>query len=277
MKVRKVIMILNIAKYIFCVLFLVTILLSPTIAIDDLASQNSEDRLENILAHVSRADNSALAKDYCNEIRGLYAKKNEPVDPSIQYVFVLSGRSSYLKKPVDGPDVKDLEDDYNRIELAIETAKGVVRTCLNKSEITQEEVQQYGPTIIYNGRREHNKDLEKALNDGTLSHYPKDKFRILEIGEASTRGQFISLKQDLPLSHTSVAIITHAYHFPRVGRMIGSKWHPFGDETKVFFYLVDRDFKAPGSCEDIMGEVGRISRYIDNGDLNISISPEINF
>ena len=270
-------MILNISKYIFYVLFLETLSLNPTIAFDDLASQNSKDRLENILTHVSRANNPALAEDYCNEIRGLKAKKNELVDPSIQYVFVLSGRSSYLKEPVDGPDVEDLEDDYNRIELGIETAKSVVRAQLNKSEITQEDMQHYGPTIIYNGRSKHNEDLEKALNDRTLSHYPKDKFRILEIGEASTRGQFISLKKDYPLSHTSVAVITHAYHFPRVGRMIGSKWHPFGDQTKVFFYLVDRDFKAPGSSEDIMREVERISRYIENGDLNISISPEIIF
>lgn len=100
---------------------------------------------------------------------------------------------------------------------------------------------------------------------------------ILELEEESTRGQFMSLKEHFLHCNASVAIITHAYHFPRVARMIGSKWHPFGAKTKIFFYLVDRNLSAPGIIEDIQGEIERIPQYIMKGDLNTAISQNIIF
>ena len=189
----------------------------------------------------------------------------------------MSGRGSYLKNPVDSEVVKDPADDYHRLELGIEVARNVASARLQKSEITNEDIQNAGPLIIYNGRPKHNEDLKKALDEGILTHYPQDKFLILDLDPSdwSTRGQFISLKESLPLSNTSVAIVTHAYHFPRVARMIGSKWHPFGPNTKVFFYVVDRELTAPGITEDMIGEIDRIPRYIEKGDLNPQIFDQI--
>jgi hypothetical protein len=221
---------------------------------------------------------SAFTQTYLEEVKSLHQSPNGVVDPSIKYVFVLSGRGSYLKEPVDSGDVKDPADDYHRIELGIKIAKQVVASHLDEgSPLTAEAIQKYGPIIVYNGRPKHNEDLKKAFHDGILTHYPEDKFRILDLDPSdwSTRGQFVSIKNELPLSDISVAIVTHAYHAPRVARMIGSKWHPFGPNTKVSLYLVDRNFEAPGVTEDMLGEIDRIPRYIEQGDLAPQVAKKI--
>lgn len=228
------------------------------------------DNFDDLCTHVTSLSQNNFKKTYLEEIKNLHTSPNEVVDPSIKYIFVLSGRGSYLKEPVDSADVKDPADDYHRIELGIDVAKKVVASHLEEgSPLTAEAIQKYGPIIVYNGRPKHNEDLKKAFHDGILTHYPEDKFRILDLAPSdwSTRGQFVSIKNELPLSDTSVAIVTHAYHAPRVKRMIGSKWHPFGPNTKVSLYLVDRDFEAPGIEEDMLGEIDRIPRYIEKGDL----------
>ena len=53
----------------------------------------------------------------------------------------------------------------------------------NKLIPTQEDIQKYGPQIIYNGRPKHNDDLKKTLKEDALTHYPKNKFIILDIQE----------------------------------------------------------------------------------------------
>jgi hypothetical protein len=265
------------------VVFIFSVLLSATFSSPNLAmNDGGEDKwspgsaklfdadntLEGIRKQVSAAINTPFVQEYMSELTDLHKSENKPVNPSIEYVFVLSARGSYLKDPVVGLDIKDLEDDYNRIELGIKIAQVVVGDRLEKSEVTQEDIEKHGPIIIYNGKSNQNEDLTQALENGILSHYPKDKFHIMAIKEESTRGQFKNLKEDFPISNASVAIITHAYHYPRVARMIGSQWHPFGENTKVHFYLVDRELKAPGILEDIQGEIVRIPQYIEKGDLN---------
>ena len=225
----------------------------------------------------NKAIGHRFLEEYLEEVKGLYQHKNMDVDTSIKYVFVLSGRSSYLKQPVDNPYVKDLDDDYNRLQLGINIARKVVIRHLNKLTPTQEDIQKYGPQIIYNGRPKHNAALKKALREGILTHYPKNKFIILNLQEWSTRGQFISIKKERPLFNTTIAIVTHAYHFPRVARMINSQWHPFGIKTKILFYLVDRKLKAPGIKEDMIGEIKRIPIYINTGDLAPKISTQISY
>jgi hypothetical protein len=235
---------------------------------------------EAVRSNISHKEiDPSFGEEYLREMQYLYGHENASVDPSIQYVWVLAGRGSYLKQPVDAPNVKDPEDDYNRLELGIDVARQVTALRSKKSVITEEDIEAYGPQIIYNGRPKHNDDLQQALQERLLTHYPRNKFVILDLPpqELSTRGQFISLSREMPLSDTSVAIITHAYHFPRVARMLESKWNPFGSNTEVFFYLVDRKLEAPGAEEDVVGEMKKIPSYIDQGDLTPQISSKIKY
>lgn len=222
---------------------------------------------------------SHFVEKYLGEIKTIQGRPNPTMDPSTTYVWVLSGRSSYLKEHVDGPDVKDLEDDYHRLNLGIQVARGVVQKLSGKTSLTEEDVQKYGPQIIYNGRPKHNEDLKIALKEGLLTHYPLNKFLILDLDpkEWNSRGQFMSFKKEVPTTNTSVAIVTHAYHGPRILRMIESQWNPFGVHTAVSLYLVDREFTAPGIQEDLLGEMKRIPTYIKQGDLTQEIPEKVRY
>src|ERR1700722_6555961 len=150
---------------------------------------------------------SNFAEVYLAEIKNLHEHKNPEVDPSIEYVFVLSGRSSYLKEPIDIPNIKDPADDHNRMTLGIDIAKKVAANRSQKSTSTIDDIQKNGPQIIYNGTPKHNEALKRTL---AQIDYPQHKLSIFELKstEWNTRGQFKCLKRDSPLSHTSVAIVT---------------------------------------------------------------------
>ena len=275
--------VLTIRNYFF-ILLLTTVALFSTTAVYTSAPSSVHGALfesvrKEILSSTNIEDSSFL-EIYLQEIEIVSKQENKEINPHIEYIFVLSGRSSYLKKPVDSPAIKDSEDDYNRMELGIKIARTIVASRLKKptgDKLDKEDLVKYGPQIIYNGTTKQNETLKSALKQGILAHYPEEKFRILDLesGEENTRGQFKSLKEHSPLSNTSVAIVTHAYHFPRVARMVGGKWHPFGLNTKIHFYLVDRQLQAPGVKEDMVGEVQRLPRYIKQGDLNSSLPKDI--
>lgn len=248
------------------------IYLSPTFSFIDF-----EDTRQQAL---SRKDiDPCFVDKYLDEIKTIQKRSNPTVDPSTTYVWVLSGRSSYLKESVDGPDVKDLEDDYNRLNLAIQIAREVVQKLLGRTSLTEEDIQEYGPQIVYNGRPKHNEDLKKALREGLLTHYPLNKFLILDLDpkEWSSKGQFMSFKEEVPTTNTSVAIVTHAYHGPRILRTIESQWNPFGANTSVSLYLVDRELISPGIQEDLLGEMKRIPTYTQKGDLTKEISERVRY
>jgi hypothetical protein len=231
--------------------------------------------------HVKNPDEKELKQDFVNRLQTIYEKDNPEVDPNIEYVWVLSARSTYLKRPVDRPNVADLNDDYNRMHLGIEIARSVVAKKLTKpsNNLTEDELIKNGPIIIYNGRPEHNKDFKQALKDNQIKGYPKDKFLIFELPFTmqNTKGQFVSIKKNRNLHDTTIAIITHAYHFPRVARMIGTTppFDYFGQNVKTYFILVDRKFEAKGALEDIIGELKRIILYIKKGDIMKSINKDI--
>jgi hypothetical protein len=205
------------------------------------------------------------------EIDQLKDSEDPDPSPSIEYLFVLSASNSYLKKFTYIKST-DLEDDYNRMQLAIHTAKKIValRANVRLDELNFEIMRHYGPIIVYNGSEEQNDDLKYALEKG-MPDYPDDKFIILNLPkqEINTKGQFLSIKQDLPLDNVSIGIITHAYHFPRIARMLGKEapLYPFGDNVTKYAFLVDREFLSPGIIDRINGEIERIPLYINKGDL----------
>jgi hypothetical protein len=222
---------------------------------------------------VRSSSEKEIQQDFISKLRTIYDNENPEIDPKIEYVWVLAGRSSYLKRPVDRPDIADLNDDYNRMRQGIEVARAVVAKRLTKpsNNLTEDDLIKNGPIIIYNGRPEHNKDFKQALKDNLIKDYPKEKFLIFELPLTmqNTKGQFVSIKKNINLHDTTIAIVTHGYHFPRVSRMIGTTppFDYFGQNVKTYFFLVDRKFEAKGALEDIIGELKRILLYIKKSDI----------
>lgn len=208
------------------------------------------------------------------EIDELKGSQDPEPNPSIEYLIVLSGSNSYLKKKFTYIKSTDLEDDYNRMQLAIHTAKKIValraNVRLEEVNLNLKLMRDYGPKIVYNGSEEQNQDLKYAL-ENSIQDYPSDKFIILNLpkNEINTKGQFLSIKKELPLDNVTVGIFTHAYHFPRIARMLGkdAPLYPFGENVTKYAFLVDREFLSPGIIDRINGEVERIPIYINKGDL----------
>jgi hypothetical protein len=206
------------------------------------------------------------------EMDELKGTQNPEPDASVDYLFVLSASNSYLKK-LTFKNCTDLEDDYNRMHLAFHIAKKIaaLKANVNLEELNFEILRRFGPKIVYNGSEEQNEDLKNAV-ENSFQHYPKEKFIILNLpkNEINTKGQFISLKKYLPLDNVSVGIITHAYHFPRVSRMLGNEapLYPFGTNVVKYAFLVDRQFVSPGIEDRVTDEIRKIPIYVKKGDLS---------
>jgi hypothetical protein len=235
--------------------------------------------LEQIQKELVKHKDSPLWKEYYSVATNV----NPEPTPDIDYVFVLSARASYLKNPIDNPNIPDKADDYNRMRLGIEIAKKVTALRLGKTvgELTKEDILLYGPDIIYNGLMKHNHEVVKsiAMVNPALADFPIEKITILDLAKdmGNTKGQFVCVKEKLKIENTSVAIVTHAYHYLRVSRMLGeaAPLNPFGKNVNCYAMLVDRDFRAPGAKEDISGELDRVPAYIAKKDLSVNPGPEI--
>ena len=191
-------------------------------------------------------------------------------DPSIQYLVVLSGSNTYLKsrKSLSGDD----EDDYLRMQLAIKIGREVasLRSQIELECLDEATLKAVAPIILYPGSKGQNADLKTALDQKMIKNYPKEKFWILDIPEEeiNTKGQFITLKT-LELKDTSVGIVTHAYHFPRISRMLGQNapLYPFKEDVTTTVFLVDRQFCSPGIQTNVENEIKKIPNYVNKGDL----------
>lgn len=221
---------------------------------------------------VSRVDFGVL-DGYLWELTALAIHQNPKPSSTIDYVWVLSARATYLKNKINNdPLIKDMADDYNRVQLGVKIAREVTAMRARKTlaALVHRDFIRLGPTIIYNGRPEHNHDLQNAaLATGTIQGYPIEKFTILalEADKLHTGGQFLSVRgAKLPLAKVRhFAVVTHAYHWMRVSRMFDHPPISCFDGSKGFAFLVDRQLIAPGANLDVEGEVERIPKYIGQG------------
>lgn len=205
-------------------------------------------------------------------------QSDNPLPPSaIDYIFILSARIIYLDTTLEKSDSLDLRDDYERVHLAVQTAKTITAKRLKKNiqDISKNDLILYGPNIFYIGLKIQNQALIQSMNSETikLSDFPIEKIIILELPDmGGTKAQFICIRDKFKLADTSVAIITHAYHFPRISRMIGKEapLHPFGNNVTCYAMLTDRQFEAPDALENIVGELERIPTYIAQRDLSFT-------
>lgn len=213
-------------------------------------------------------------EEYIDELEDFTRHPNSLPNPNIDYIWVLSARHTYLRRPVDvAISLQDPVDDRNRMQLGIQMAKGItaIRARKTVSTLSKEDYLNHGPIIIYNGSTKHNFDLGIAsLGDNAVDGYPFEKFIILplDLDKIHTGGQFLSVKKiNLTLSNDrAFALVTHAYHFPRVSRMIDHPAQKCIDGRRCFAFLADRELQAPGAMADVRGEVlSRSSNYIKTG------------
>jgi hypothetical protein len=252
------------------------------------------DSCEKIFARIAKAERNietlsnsdekakVLRHKFINEIKNIALHENPTVKADINYVFVLSGRGSYLKNAVDNPHINDKEDDYQRMRLGIEIARKITALKASKRKISNDDIIRHGPIIIYNGRPKHNQDLKVALFEKNLiTDYPASKFLILDLphDQLNSKGHFISLAQNVDLNNKHIAIVTSAFHFPRIGRMLSENepFNYFGKNVTIYAYLYDRAFKAPGILVDIYDEAQKIPTYVAKGDLMEDIYADIIF
>jgi len=196
----------------------------------------------------------------------------DPLYSHIELIYVLSGRGSALKERIDNDSVADPEDDFERMQKAIEAAKKI-------RDLTQKEV-----PIFYNGRKKHNQHLKQALAMGYFD-YPASKFIIKSIDPENTLGQAKSFGKFLPnFSFSVIAIFSSAYHLPRASRVFNPDspaissiqetqdqeiLNPF-QKTHLLMFGIDREFQRPGIAQDLSNELEAMSNY-SNGE-NPSIS-----
>nr|WP_256621370.1 hypothetical protein [Rickettsia sp. TH2014] len=201
----------------------------------------SQDKhFEQIISNLNNLEfdpaNEKIRKNFISEIQNIYETENPEIDKNIKYVWVLSARHSYTKIPINSDaqniGAADKEDGYNRMRLGIEIAREVTAKKLDKqiSSLTSEELQKYGPIILFNGGAYDNSLLKEALDKNIITDYPKENFYIFTLpeGQVNTGGQFKTLYKEhehgnIDLSNAEIAIVTHAYHFPRVNRYFDNK------------------------------------------------------
>ncbi|MCC8369813.1 MAG: hypothetical protein LN566_00240 [Rickettsia endosymbiont of Stiretrus anchorago] len=220
-----------------------------------------------------------LRKNFISEIQNIYVTENPQIDKDIKYVWVLSARHSYNKMPIishaQNIGAVDKEDGYNRMRLGIEIAKEVAAKKLNKqvSDLTYQELKEYGPIILFNGGAYDNGLLKEVLDNNQIKDYPKENFYIFALPEnqANTSGQFKNLYKEhedgnIDLNNTEIAIVTHAYHFPRVYRYFDNKPNFdffYNHNTKPIIFLVDRKFETIGVNNELKQELLKLPNYIE--------------
>lgn len=241
-------------------------------AIAELKSLKEETQKKS---EATTLETKSREKAYINELEDFVQHENPLPHAEIDYVWVLSARHTFLRRPIDAANLKDPGDDINRVLTAIMVAQGVTaaRTHKTIASLSRADYLFHGPTIIYNGSPLHNFDLGlESLGDGTIAGYPFEKFTILPLDpdKIHTGGQFLSVKKaKLPFQNNAAfALVTHAYHFPRVSRMIDHPSQMCIERGSCYAFLVDRTLEAPGALLDVRGEVLlRSTEYIKKGFL----------
>lgn len=228
--------------------------------------------------------NEAIRQNFISEIQNIYTTENPEIDKNIKYVWVLSARHSYTKIPINSDaqniGAEDKKDGYNRIRLGISIAREVAAKKLDKQEynLTSEELQKYGPIILFNGGAYDNSLLTEALDKNIITDYPKESFYIFMLPEnqINTGGQFKTLyieheKGNIDLNNAEIAIVTHAYHFPRVNRYFDNQPNFdffFAHNTKPIIFLVDRKFETMGIDNELKQELIKLPNYIEKGFIS---------
>lgn len=202
---------------------------------------------------------------FTDDLRKSTFTKNPTIIPEIDLVYVLSGRSTFLNGDADKLKRPfDTSDDKDRMLEGIRIATEICALRAGK-KIVELRPEDYVIPIFYNGRKIHNQHLRTALDTG-LINYPSHLFLIHEIEtETTTIGQKHSFTEYLAKhNHKNIAIVSSAYHIPRVARTFGNQspqtWDSLELKTleqidvNIFLFGVHKQELRTGIEYDLRGE-----------------------
>ncbi len=218
---------------------------------------------------------------FTTDLRKSACTANPDVIPDIDLVYVLSGRGTITGQDADGLDREfDIEDEKWRLAEGIRIAKTVNALRAGKT-IEDLEPADYVTPIFYNGRPIHNSALWDAFEAGFID-YPRELFIIREIDPLNTIGQVRSFKNYIlkhQLHHKNIAVVSSAYHIPRISKTIGCDSpqtftegglpHPV-QELNIFLFGVHKQENRPGMLYDLRGERHAAERYSAGESASIS-------
>jgi hypothetical protein len=242
-----------------------TILLLITTSTNSLANI---DILNKAISNIENLNIDAKIKsDFIHEIKHIFKNFNSKKELDIDYILVLPGRNSYLKVAIEETKIKDLEDDYNRVNYAINLAKDIAasKKKISINQLNIEDLKIYGPPIIYSGTKEHNFAIKFSFGNKLINDFPADKFILFNANynPIEDKAYLQSIKNEINLSNKKVAIITHAYSLPRIARMLDNEppYDFMGKNSKIIFFVVDQKFNSPGALENLINEATKIDLY----------------
>lgn len=225
--------------------------------------------------------------------------ENPPVSPDIDIVWVISGHGTYDTESAAFPDMDPTPpedtlfriEDRERIAFGVDLVKKITALRINKSpqDVTQEDIKEHGPTLLYNGANHQNENLEEAIEKGEID-VPKEKIAIQKLSEeddpkkANTKTQFEKFPQEFLDESRKIAAVTHRYHLSRVARTLNApkvlEAQPSWQTAQVLFYAPDRTKdqlprdatsvtkRAVDIRRNVTGEGKRIKTYTKTGELN---------
>lgn len=215
-----------------------------------------------------------------NEVRHeieylLLHNQHPPIHTNTDAVWVFSGPGTFLKALEQGEESMTRWMDRYRILYGLSIVKQITAKKLKKSlsEITQKDILESGPFFIYNGTKEENEDIRKALRQD-LSILPMEKVILIDkvISEKSiqpienTLDQVKSFPKELIGKEITsrIAIVSHAPHIPRILRYF-EEFNLFPESVTVeVFSLTPIHSEAFYMHE----EMEKIWQYFQKGDLS---------
>lgn len=187
------------------------------------------------------------------DILKVHKTPSPSIIPDIDLVYVLSGRSTVLGKDADQLDRPvDLKDDKSRLCKGIEIAKKISAQRLH-IPVSQLKPENCTIPIFYNGRKIHNEDLREALKNGKIN-YPTHLFKIADINPPNTLGQIKSLIDFLQTTEMfihHIAVVSSAYHLPRVARTLAMESPQTCNENGDLNVLGSKYFSSMGLTKNI--------------------------
>lgn len=243
---------------------------------------------------------------FTNDLHKSALTPNPTIIPEIDCVWVLSGRSTVLGHDADGLKREfDYGDDLARLLEGVRVATQVNLLKTGKNEADQLTESEWVTPIFYNGRRIHNQDLKKALAEGKIP-YPSHLFIIEDINPENTIGKIRSFKEYFSSQSEhikNIAVVSSAYHLPRVARTIGKdspqtavdkvySWQPYSMKQKprtvtvqedhpirqfnFFLFGVHKQELRQGMVDDLQGECRAMRNYSSGNQPSITRQPSNN-
>lgn len=213
------------------------------------------------------------------EFRKIYSEEAtgtpEKIDYNANAVITLSGHGIYDTK---GKAVTWVSpENIVRIGYSIDIIKKIVAHRLNKQSVTNEDIEKSNVLLFLNGESAEQEDIYRAQLDdmeriALAYNFPKDHIRkqdCVEDGKANTLTQFHSINKDPRLGRTDTVIfITSDYHVPRAKRAAVKNLRA-GLQFSVLA-APQHEYSSYDIYPKVMGEVRRIIKYSQKGDIALS-------